>query len=94
MSKPLTFGSLLQASAALTLALSVPGWLAGGKWRLTTMRTECYASTGQTCDDGQTCGHGLNQTQSELTSSAAGFPVRTFPTPDEGQDLKIGRAHV
>jgi len=52
------------------------------------MRTECYASTGQTCDDGQTCGHGLNQTQSELTSSAAGFPVRTFPTPDEGQDLK------
>lgn len=52
------------------------------------MQTECYASTGQTCDDGQTCGHGLSQTQSKSTSSAAGFPVRIFPTPDEGQDLK------
>lgn len=51
------------------------------------MQTESSPNIGQTSDAGQMCEHGRNQTPSGSMSSAEGFPVRTFHTPDLVQDL-------
>jgi hypothetical protein len=53
------------------------------------MQTESSKSTGQTCDDGGTCEPSRPNlsTNGESTSSVEGSPAKTFPTPDEEQDL-------
>ena len=51
------------------------------------MQTEFSPSTGPASDDGPTCEHGPNQTQSVLTLSVEGSPAKTFPLRVQGQVL-------
>lgn len=53
------------------------------------MPTESLPSTGHTSDAGPTCERGHSQIPSESMSSAAGSPVRIFPTPEQGQGLTV-----
>jgi hypothetical protein len=56
------------------------------------MQTECLPNTGQTLPDIVTFAALAGTTSALSTSSAAGFPVKTFPTPAEGQDLTENEA--
>ena len=67
--------------------LNEQGWNVDGKSRSTHTQTEYLLNTGQTCDVGQTCGHGHNQTPNESMSSAVGSPAKTLASLEKGQEL-------
>lgn len=50
------------------------------------MPTRFWPSTGQTSDDGQTCGHGRNQIQNESMSSAEDFRARMLARLEAEQE--------
>ena len=52
------------------------------------MQTECSKNTGPTCDDGETCEPSRQKATGKSMSSVEDSPVRIFPTPDEGQELR------
>jgi hypothetical protein len=84
-SKTMTFGSLFAGipPGDSILDSKEPECDANGKSKSILMQDESSKNTGQTCDDMTTCEpFRLSMETGESTSSAAGFPARTFPLRD------------